>query len=225
MRELKHLKKKYGEPADLEQLFEWVMTVMNTGLPEGVRIAGFSWNIVYSECVSNTHYCPVSGYTNFRQSRFDESGKPLAIGYPGFKGRVWIRYNKKFSESGATIVKKSFTYPGTGGIGSYDGPWDYTANIYYSNKEKLRLHYEFTQPQLYGYNYRFFLSDFPLIEQKISKEKFMHHLKHGDVLFRPPRLISEYTDDATKAHDDSLLSWYRGVHLQKIMNNLCFISD
>ena len=84
------LKINGGEPRSLDELVSCVIKVINTVTP----VKGFAWDIRKGE-VSNSHDCPMDGVTNW--SRSDTS---LPTSYPGWCGRVWIRYDSYTKDRG-----------------------------------------------------------------------------------------------------------------------------
>jgi len=137
--------KIYGhEPTSLDDLAHCVIAMVNTfkGRSEkSTKITGFSWQISYDQKVRNTHNCPINGETNWGNE------KPNAPkGYPGWSGRVWIRYVKYPDSFGSDTFESSLTYPGTGGGGEYDGPFKRKDGGY-----------------ICSWDYHFFSDDWPLI--------------------------------------------------------------
>lgn len=147
------------EPNSLEDLAECVITVINqqpvdrykrSYRTEQIKIAGFRWDIAHSDSVSNTHDCPIDGVTNWA-GRVKDAPR----GYPGWYGRVWIRYTNKPDSFGSDPFHATLTYPGTGGFGGYNGPWDAVYSAWCKHEKA------FPEPQIYSWDYRFFDQDWP----------------------------------------------------------------
>ena len=111
----KDILKVYGrEPTTLDELAECVIKVIDRQTP----VAGFVWHIRHDTSVSNTHDCPIDGVTNWGGR---DQNRPF--GYPGWEGRVWIRYKSDKETWGSDPFRATLTHTGAGGWGSYDGPW------------------------------------------------------------------------------------------------------
>ena len=153
----KDILKVYGrEPRSTSELAECVIKVIDRKTP----VAGFAWDIRRDTSVSNTHDCPIDGVTNWGGR---DQNRPF--GYPGWEGRVWIRYKSDKETWGSDPFHATLTYPGTGGWrGSYDGPWQKISRAWHKahpNQNKKGFKPRYPQPQVYGWDYRFFDSDWP----------------------------------------------------------------
>lgn len=146
----------YGEPTNMEELALFVVNVSNHGKTEEQLITGISWDVT-SGPVSNTHNSPITGVQNWR----GESNLPRS--YTGFSGRVWIRKNgeDEFISLGERI-SKSFTYTGSGGGGSYNGPWEELEQQYIKHKGLFEYKKEL---RLFSWDYKFYTDDFPFLYQ------------------------------------------------------------
>lgn len=133
-------------------------------------VAGFSWEIRLYNSVSNIHEAPQQGVRNFTQH------PDLPTGYPGFRGRVWIRYadDRPKHLPGSQPFRGTLTYTGTGGTGSYNGPWRKTRSLWRKYSEILQA--EFPKPAVYSWNYRFFLDDWPTLKKRVEQQQIMSAL-------------------------------------------------
>lgn len=145
----------YGkEPETLSEVAEAMIAVVRQLLP----LAGFSWSIHYDDRVPTTHSAPLNGERNW--GGLGSGPRHL---YPGFSGRIWLRFKeepKAFSVSEA--LESALGHTGTGGSGSYSGPWEDLENKryeLYGMSSKFNLF-------IYSYDFRFYLSDFPLFERQ-----------------------------------------------------------
>lgn len=125
------------------------------------KVIGFCWNIDYHQ---NTR--PYWPHT--------ESA-------PGFEGRVWIRYANNAQGFGSDGFRETKTYTGTGGAGSYGGPWD---SVYCHEYYARRLGLEIERPSVewcYSWDYRFLLclnqEHLGELEEIINHENLMGRLK------------------------------------------------
>lgn len=160
------LLKAYGkEPSTLDELAEAVIASLKTDL----NVLGFAWRINYSNKVSNSHSSPINGVSNFTR----EAGVPL--GYPGFSGRVWLRTDNKPRSGISDNFARTCTRPGTGGQGGYSGPWEYISQFSYRRSSSYVPSYKV---QCYGWDYRFFIEDFPLVAELVEQIQTISNLKN-----------------------------------------------
>ena len=156
----------YGhEPTDLNDLARCTMAVINHNLAGQSRLLGFSWRLNFQE-VSNSHYCPIDGVTNWGGRT---PGAPRS--YAGWYGRVWVRYENSPKSFGSDPLRGTLTHTGTGGFGSYNGPWhDISHAIHntYSTKNRKGKG-KSKEPQLYSWDYRVFDADWPLISDEFQQ--------------------------------------------------------
>jgi hypothetical protein len=172
-----HSRKKFildifgHEPATLDELGDCVRAVIDHS---GLRCVGLQWNVRYSDMVSNTHDAPLSGITNFGS----REGRP--IGYPGWAGRVWVRYAKYPKSFGSEPFQRTLTYTGTGGFGSYHGPWERIARHHYQERTMKRQKINYPEPAIFSWDYRFFADDWPAISMWsiLSDNKITEHRYH-----------------------------------------------
>jgi len=169
----RHIVARWGEPQDLDQLAWAVIRTIELYREKGrreTRVVGFSWDIAYGE-VSNSHDAPIRGRTNW-------GAKPgLCTGYPGWKGRVWIRYADDNTDGvGSDPFCRTLTYPGTGGWGSYSGPFDRIAMARFRRYGHTHEPGTYPEPQIYSWDYRFFESDWPAVEQWRERESILSAL-------------------------------------------------
>jgi len=172
-----HPKKKYildifgHEPATLDELGDCVRAVINHS---GLLCVGLQWDIRYSDTVSNTHDAPMSGIINFG----NRDGKPTS--YPGWLGRVWVRYAKYPKSFGSDPFRRTLTYTGTGGFGSYNGPWERIAKTYYQRHTLKKQKVDYAQPAIFSWDYRIFADDWPVLMMwaTLSNTKNRTHRYH-----------------------------------------------
>jgi hypothetical protein len=153
---------RWGEPEDLDQLAWAVIRTIELYREQNrpaTRVTGFSWDLRYGE-VPNSHDAPIRGQTNWGR----KSGLPTS--YPGWSGRVWIRYaDDNTAGVGSSPFQDTLTYPGTGGWGSYSGPFDRIATARFRRYSHTHDEGSYPEPQIYSWDYRFFESDWPAVEQ------------------------------------------------------------
>ncbi len=172
----------YGEPTDLDDLARCCIAMCETHNnvvqprdgrrkrlpPDYLKVAGFAWDVKFSDMVSNSHSHPINGMSNWGGHNSDK-GAPN--GYPGFTGRVWVRWATKCNDFISRPMGHTLTYTGTGGGGAYNGPWE---DIYSSRYQRYGHRQEAGQyPVIHccSFDYRFYLSDWPLIEAEINKHR------------------------------------------------------
>ena len=195
-RELKNeLLEIYGkEPESLDDLAHCCINVIDHNLKNtNNRVVGFAWNVTHTDRVSNTHSCPIDGVENFRC----EQDKPR--GYPGYSGRVWIRYAKDPISWGSAPFEKTLTYPGAGGRGAYGGIWSCIATATWESRRINELKYP--MPACYSWDYRFYIDDFEGIEC------YRNWLILQDKQHEPHQF--EWQDPETIAADKEFIEKYR----------------
>lgn len=188
---------KFGEPTDLDELAIWVQKVIEQVIP----VTGFAWSVTYNPEVSNSHSRPILGVENFRRN------PEFAQGYPGFYGRVWIRYGEYPRSFGSAPFTETFTHTGTGGIGAYDGPWATACRNWYRLSQISTGPAVFSEnsnykPHCFSWDYRFYLEDFPAVRKYIEQQQLIHVLKHGRIQDINHKYI--YTDPDAQSRDAEL---------------------
>ncbi len=176
-----HPKKKFildifgREPSTLDELGDCVRAVIDNELNKsGNRCVGLQWDVHYSQTVSNTHNAPMSGIINFGS----RDGKPTS--YPGWYGRVWVRYAEYPKSFGSEPFNGTLTYTGTGGYGSYRGPWEHIARTHYERQLRKKKKLDYSEPAIFSWDYKFFLNDWSKIAvwATLSEKEFHKHRYH-----------------------------------------------
>ena len=147
------------EPDSLDDLARCVIDSINhhfSRAAQRTRVVGFVWNIQYNNAVSNTHSSPIMGEKNWHRNPH------IPTGYPGYQGRVWIRYDQPPISFASDAFNSSLTYTGTGGGGSYDGIWSTISRLHYQ-KYGNQTKTPYPRPNVYSWDYRFFASDWPAL--------------------------------------------------------------
>jgi len=216
------IKDAYGKvPETLAEIAEACIAVINRTDP----VVGFAWELKYSPEVGNSHYAPIAGHTNWG------GRNPAAKGvrsYPGFFGRVWIRYadhcNDSFGESGN--FAKTLTWPGSGGYGAYDGLWQPIAHAAYQTDGHNRGE-SYPELRLFSWDYRLFLTDFPGYEEEFNRllDEFNQEAE-WDLLkgrnFNSSFAVShrfKWEDPTVKAADDAFIEYYKQMQEMDPKNN------
>jgi len=157
---------RHGEPEDPNELAEFLIAVVNRQIHPN-RIVGFVWEIRYSDQVSNSHSAPLEGVQNW--SRTDV----LPCGYPGFYGRLWVRYAEP--SSGSDSFYRVAAYTGTGGFGCFNGPWSHISQYRYQHRNIE----SYPEPQVYSWDFRFYIDDWPRISQHVERQRILWALQGG----------------------------------------------
>lgn len=199
------------DPATLDELFECIKAVM---INSGTKLTGLAFDIRYAE-VSTSHDAPLL----FDRSKLKNYEFPLL---PGFSGRVWARYDSKPENTwGSDPFSPTLSYTGTGGYGSYEGPWlGISKSIYHlyrmagnSTKGPLTLkcgNVPDSYLHFYSYDYRLFLDDFPEIRKTIDEMLVLHKLGGGGVPYRQNTHF-EWNDPSTKLFDSAIMAEYASI--------------
>ena len=189
------------EPHDLDDLAQCTIAIMNrekldnysqpskTQKTENIEVIGFKWIVSHSLSVSNSHNAPLNEKTNWER-------KPDSpMGYPGWYGRIWYRLKTNSRGFGSDCVSRTLTYTGTGGMGSYNGPW---SNLYLNPAECF-----------YSYDYKFFDDDWPTATAGEFKKILFDVIKDGEMPSMQHVFLWE--DEETKIKDKELIEKYRKV--------------
>lgn len=167
--------KHHPEPKSLDELAWIVIETINRHQRKErkkiltAKVAGFAWNVTYGN-VSNSHQRPISGVENWGNRKED-----APTGYPGWNGRVWIRYEEPYGSFGSDPFAATLTYPGTGGWGGYDGPWQGVSTARFARYRRYKNvpRDAYPEPQIYSWDYKFFASDWPLLEDWVEKQELI----------------------------------------------------
>ena len=157
------------DPRDLDDLGHCAIAVLNAQpnvdrfknvkTNKKVKVVGLKWDIQHHTQVSNSHDCPINGFTNWSTR---DASKPT--GYPGWRGRVWVRYAEPIHSFGSNPWEETLLHTGTGGFGSYEGPWRLLHGQWYNaHRRNLSKPAEerISEPQIYSWDFRFFDEDWP----------------------------------------------------------------
>jgi hypothetical protein len=118
-------------------------------------LVGMQWLIQYNHLVSNSHSCPKKGVMNWGGIA------DIPHGYPGWVGRLWLKYEKECSSFGSGPVEGSGIHIGTGGYGNYNSPW--------------------ASGVLYSWDARFYNEDFPKLERLFDIAKATQIVHHEQI--------------------------------------------
>ena len=178
------------------------------------QVLGLAFDMSWHESVSNTHSAPRGGVTNWGGRETFSDGSPKPTGYPGWSGRVWVRYSghrRNGCYLGSDPFSGSGMHTGTGGWGAYNGPWQPACTAYH----KLRLHNNrkysrkvrgIQEPVCYSWDCRAYASDFPELLEAFNMERAMLKLQGTGSL---PTFDFEYTDVETQLQDHSMIAKWK----------------
>lgn len=189
------------DPETLDELAHCVIAVIESRFSKEYnkappyKVLGFAWELRHSNEVSNTHECPLDGVTNW--GRRDPTAPSY---YPGWVGRVWIRYDGVMAGSAPFV--RTLTHPGTGGYGGYNGPWEKLQLArHYHMQQKNQKNLEpppYPELMIFSWDYKFFDSDWPCL----GKDRLFDILKETDQKLH--RFLWE--DPITKSSDEWFLA-------------------
>ena len=139
-----------SDVVDFDSLAEYMKYIAEQ---KGVPLVGIAWDLKHRP-TSNTHCAPEGRPTNFF------GNMSIARHYDGLNGRIWLRFANVpgyvAANAGSNIFNNEPLHTGTGGSGSYKGPW---ANIYKFSFER-QLPSE-QRPRTFSWDFRLFLDDWP----------------------------------------------------------------
>jgi len=198
---IESLFEKFGEPKSIDDIGHFVVAVINDYLKDkGNEVIGLAWFGKYEHKVSISHCCPIGKISIWRSSNLEPRG------FPGFYGRVYLRLRKEIDYmiySCDDMFNQTYTYTGTGGSGSYWGVWGKIESV--SHK-----HLPIDEwPNLYSWDYRFFLSDFPLIEQEFNNQSILHALNGESHKILEIKHNFLWEDEETKKRDLLLMEKFK----------------
>ena len=184
------------EPGTLDELAQCVVAVINhnIGAKSPARVVGFAWDVRHSDKVSITHSSP-EGYPHNWGGRDPDAPR----GYPGWSGRVWIRYaNKTANSFGSAPFEKTLTHPGTGGGGAYNGSWENISHARWKRYGHTKSKNAYPPIECYSWDYRFYEFDWPELARWVEKQRVWSELSNK------PLCLShkfEWNDAAVAAAD------------------------
>lgn len=151
------------DPENMDELGHCVIAMLNQN-KDGVSVVGFKWDVTHHDLVSNTHSSPEGRPQNF----MCKTGLPS--GYPGWTGRVWVRYSRQMSGFGNDSFYRTLTHTGTGGGGSYGGPFTNIANAHYLRHGHNISSSAYPRPEIFSWDYKFYDEDWPAVTESIERE-------------------------------------------------------
>ncbi len=162
----------YGKlPSTLDEVAESCIAVIKQSHP----LVGFAWDIKFAGITSNSHQSPINGVRNWGA----KNDKPN--GYPGFSGRVWVRYAESTDGFGSDCLVNTLTYPGTGGFGSYNGVWQRIATAAYHERFNDSSRFPIYDVICFSWDYIFFLEDFPALKATLGAAIDKFKLEQDDL--------------------------------------------
>jgi len=211
------------EPRTLDELAHVVMAVANAYVYRQLSrgkltetptppVVGFAWNICWTDHVSNSHSSPEGMSQNWTGRGVDKDGNPIPRGYPGWTGRVWIRYADAPQTFGSEPLNRTLTHSGTGGGGSYSGPWKDICNQHYNRYGHRRGPGMYPRPACYSWDYRIYAQDWPLVAEQIDKERMWAILKN-ESFFGGHNF--EWNDHVVRAADQAFLAECKTLNLEE----------
>ena len=192
----------YGEPTTLDELFEAVRLTLVDKLKRA-RVIGFAWNIAYMENVRCSHCSPAGELNNWSGN---DEGRPKS--FPGWQGRVWIRTANDPKGWLSENFSQTLTYPGTGGGGSYEGPWRGVSEARYrayGYSKAAAGEKRYPEVRSWSWDYKIFSKDFPLIVEEYTKSMLLDAIKTGKHQIVMNSNLS-WTDDKTAHADEMFLA-------------------
>lgn len=186
----------------IQELTHIIIDRVNDNLKkDNNKVVGLQLVLSWYDRVSNSHSAPVGKPTNGGRLGF------LPTGYPGWSGRVWIRYDKKCFKGwgGSDPIRGTGLHTGTGGFGTYSGPWTKLAHSIFDAEliDKISLKkYNDLKPVCHSWDCRVFAEDFPEILELYQMDKCFDLLANGG---ESQREYSYCWEDPETAAADKLL--------------------
>jgi hypothetical protein len=114
-----NVEKKIGIPVTLDDLGINIIKLINKNFKSRNfknKVVHMSWVVNYSEKVSCSHSAPIGKPQNFMGTGDNPTH------YSGWKGRLWIVYQKEPKGFGSDPLNGVHIHSGTGGYGNYGNP-------------------------------------------------------------------------------------------------------
>ena len=169
------------------------------------KLVGLQLELSWCDRVSNSHNAPIGKRTNFTR----DPGFPS--GFPGWSGRAWARYLKDGDGFASDPFSGTGLHTGTGGFGSYNGPWESLAHSVFKNRSRLWptvSKYSQVEPQIYSWDCRVFAEDFPEIHNEFTMDRSLEILE-GTPRDHQPIYKHLWEDPAQKQRDLELLTFIK----------------
>lgn len=147
----------------MQELFDTIKNVISDSLPKKIKVVGFAWNVEYGK-LRVTHSSPIEGTDNWGS---DPKYPTSALGW---HGRVWIRYSKDTPRFGSDPFSKTLTYPGSGGFGSYSGPWATVSAARHNKYGWKRSKGDYPEVRCYSWDFQFFEDDWPVLKNIVAQQ-------------------------------------------------------
>jgi hypothetical protein len=209
----------YGdEPRTMDELAHAVMKVLNeyqerrrhregrkyvTTTSPKARCVGLAWQLTHSDHISNSHSSP----EGFSQNWGNREGIPT--GYPGWGGRVWVRFAEQTGYSfGSDPFSRTLTHVGTGGGGSYNGPWTKVSTARFHRYGHSRDPSVYPYICCFSWDFRIYDADWPLVTENIMTEyekAIVWATLNNDVKPLTPRHSFQWDDEETKLADEAFM--------------------
>jgi hypothetical protein len=180
------------EPSTMDELGAAILKLVN----KKRKVAGFKWQITHGS-VSNTHSAPEGKTINW----WCKSDMPTK--YPGWSGRIWVRYKKYATGFGSDPFSGTLTYPGTGGAGAYDGPWKDICAAHWNRFGYKQPKNAYPEPICLSWDYRLFDADWALATTAVGQDQVCAILRKER--FVEPTHIFEWYDKAVVAEDAAFI--------------------
>lgn len=205
------LRKRYLElnegidPESLTQVFISVKRVADNyfiEMGEDNCILSLSIDVRYSDSVSCSHHAPLGERTNW------SGDKSRPSNFPGFAGRITVRYKNRPHTFGSVPLKPSLTHTGTGGWGSFERG-DQELCKAWSELHSRRLRnkiFPWPEPVFYSWDYRFFLQDFPAFQKRFEKMQVINILQDETLSENDLRSNAYWQDPETGRADHRMRS-------------------
>lgn len=152
------------------QIFQQVDANLRT---QNNSLLGLCFRVSYSDMVGNTHHCPRNGVTNWGQM----NDKPK--GYPGFSGRVWVRYASPIAQFGSSVFRDVCCHTGTGGGGGYNGPWQQLIDQFHASGLRDHDGAQSLAPVCFSWDVKIFTDDWGTnFADRIETQRMLCKLKN-----------------------------------------------
>lgn len=175
------------------------------------KVVGFAWNMGYGD-VRNSHSAPMNGKQNW-----SARDKDIPTSYPGWNGRVWIRYKDRNTSGSSEAFRSTLTYPGTGGGGAYGGIWETLCTERWNRYKFSAEKDAYPEVKCFSWDYRIYESDWPLLQEDMEKQRMFDKLA-GNVFSHNHNF--RWEDPETKMADQAFLAECAMITVQNLLKEM-----
>ena len=121
----------------------------NINNKNSIKCLGLAWNLIHFDRFYNSFTAP-EGHKIKIWRNIDDTQ------HSGWMGRLWVRFNSEFSIIHNDIFKLALAHTGTGGTGTYDGPWNNVSAMQFNRFGSGLDSNSYPRPWVYSWYFHFY---------------------------------------------------------------------